>query len=93
MCVGGVQNSKLNHRFLQFEWFPFLKSIATRIFIFWLISTLIRNYFGGKQPQQDTTSVSSPSQQKIYPPSFNMFPAGQPFDLYIYLSPSVSLNE
>lgn len=59
--------------------------MATRIIMFYLISSLIKNFFGSKQPVSDTNLTNAPS--KVYPPSMNMFSPGELFDYYMYISP------
>ncbi|KAI1725642.1 cleft lip and palate transmembrane protein 1 (CLPTM1) domain-containing protein [Ditylenchus destructor] len=80
----GGENAEQNQN--QFQLFPFLKSMATRMIMFYIISMLIRNFFGGNQ-NQTTTNQSSSGPVKTYPPSMNMFGPGQIFDTYMYLSP------
>lgn len=61
--------------------------MIVRLAMFWVISSLIRNFFGPKQ-QNDGQNVSLPG-AKTYPPAYNMFMPNQHFDFYIYLSPKV----
>ncbi|KAL3081305.1 hypothetical protein niasHT_039782 [Heterodera trifolii] len=70
----------------QFQLWPFLKSILTRLVMFWLISSLIRNFFGPKQERDADQNTSLTGGGKTYPPSFNMFMANEHFDLFVYLS-------
>uniref|UniRef100_A0A183C4C7 Cleft lip and palate associated transmembrane protein 1 n=1 Tax=Globodera pallida TaxID=36090 RepID=A0A183C4C7_GLOPA len=73
----------------QFQLWPFLKSMVVRLVMFWLISSLIRNFFGPKQQQAVDHNVSVVGGGKTYPPSFNMFQSNEHFELFVYLSPKV----
>uniref|UniRef100_A0A915DAJ4 Cleft lip and palate associated transmembrane protein n=1 Tax=Ditylenchus dipsaci TaxID=166011 RepID=A0A915DAJ4_9BILA len=66
------------------QFWPMLKSIASRIFMFYIISSVIRYTFKGNQ-EAPSTNVSQGG--KVYPPSMNMFRPGEIFDMYFYLSP------
>lgn len=70
----------------QFQLLPFLKTMVTRMLMFWMITSLIKNFFGGRQPTPET-NVSHSGDSKTYPASINMFPSGEVFDFYMYLSP------
>lgn len=61
--------------------------MATRIIMFYVISSLIKNFIGSKQPSSDSNLTVSSG--KIYPASMNMFGLEEAFDFYMYLSPQV----
>nr|CAD2181975.1 unnamed protein product [Meloidogyne enterolobii] len=70
----------------QFQLWPFLKSMLTRLLMFWLISSLIRNFFGTKN-EQTGTGVS----KQQFPPSFNLFSPNQRYHYFMYLSSQANL--
>ncbi|KAF7624662.1 hypothetical protein Mgra_00010063 [Meloidogyne graminicola] len=72
----------------NFQLWPFLKSIFTRILIFWLISSLIRNFFGSKNESNEGGGVYS---NKQFPPSSNLFVQNQRYHCHMYLSPQENL--
>lgn len=82
--IGGTVPQEQAAQNQQFQLWPFLKSMFTRMLMFWLISSLIRHFFGQKQP---LTGQNVSSSVKQYPPSFNMFTPNQHFHFYMYLSP------
>lgn len=61
--------------------------MATRIIMFYVISTLIKNFMGSKQSISDSNHTMS--LDKVYPASINMFEPGEFFDFYMYLSAQV----
>uniref|UniRef100_A0A1I8AYB9 Cleft lip and palate associated transmembrane protein n=1 Tax=Meloidogyne hapla TaxID=6305 RepID=A0A1I8AYB9_MELHA len=70
----------------QFQLWPFLKSMFTRLIMFWVISSLIRNFFGSKN-ESNESAVSN----KQFPPSFNLFSPNQRFNYFMYLSSQANL--
>uniref|UniRef100_A0A915DJ93 Cleft lip and palate associated transmembrane protein n=1 Tax=Ditylenchus dipsaci TaxID=166011 RepID=A0A915DJ93_9BILA len=70
------QNQNQGFRFL-----PILKSIAMRLIMFYLVSSLMRYSFDGK------IKLPGTNQSEVYPPSENMFKPGEFFDMYFFLSP------
>nr|CAD2136525.1 unnamed protein product [Meloidogyne enterolobii] len=81
-----VQNAAAVQDQQQFQLWPFLKSMLTRLLMFWLISSLIRNFFGTKN-EQTGTGVS----KQQFPPSFNLFSPNQRYHYFMYLSSQANL--
>lgn len=60
-----------------------------RMLMFYVFSSLVRNFMGGKQGPTTTNVSQTPGGGKVYPASTNLFRPGEIFDLYLYLSPTV----
>ncbi|KAH7732254.1 cleft lip and palate transmembrane protein 1 [Aphelenchoides avenae] len=82
---GGNANANENQ---GFQLFPFIKSMFWRMLMFYVFSSLVRNFMGGKQGPTTTNVSQTPGGGKVYPASTNLFRPGEIFDLYLYLSPT-----
>ncbi|CAD5221132.1 unnamed protein product [Bursaphelenchus xylophilus] len=65
-----------------------IKQTIQRIIFFYFITTAIKSFMGGNKGPTDT-SPSSPTSgsTQVFPPAGNLYTPGQPFDLFVYLSP------
>ncbi|CAP30226.2 Protein CBG10971 [Caenorhabditis briggsae] len=66
-------------------WSSIIFGILKQAMMFYFISTMLGKFGGGGQQKTNSTAAAN---LKAFPPSVNLFPAGQLFDLYMYLDES-----
>ncbi|CAJ0576638.1 unnamed protein product, partial [Mesorhabditis spiculigera] len=69
-----------------------LKGMLRNMFFFWCVSSLLKGFTGGGQGQGNSTAPAAAGGAR-FPPSRNLFPVGQLYDFYMYLSPEESRFE
>ncbi|KAJ1362845.1 hypothetical protein KIN20_022540 [Parelaphostrongylus tenuis] len=63
-----------------------IKSVASRMLLIYFITSIVKNYLG--QHSQAGKNTTDALRSGSYPPSRNLFPSGQLFDLYLYIDES-----
>ncbi|PIO74055.1 cleft lip and palate transmembrane protein 1, partial [Teladorsagia circumcincta] len=62
-----------------------IKSVASRMLLIYFVTSMFKSYTSGPQNTDQNVTIAHAK----YPPSRNLFPPGQLFDVYLYLDASV----